>query len=539
MASLRRLRIATRLNLLVTLFVVALAVLGGVGVVQLSRAAQAQGDISRIAALRSHAQDVVRDFADVNGWQNAYAFSVATDGPSGAADTATNRAAFLDVVRHAHTDLATMRTILAGHDGWLTSQASAEQSLQKFMDLDATIAGLYRSGVKRDAAHANDLVNVDEVRIYDAGAKTVSGLADALATEQARVVTASAAESARAQQIMVVAGLVAGVAGVGVALLVSMSIRTPLRRLRARLSDIARGDGDLTQRLDVDGRDELTEICVLFNEFAEQIAGTIREVRDAAGSLAAAAEQLAVTSGSIAAASQQTSAQAATVAEASRSVDASVTGFSAAAGEFGQSITDISRNTTEAAKVAASAVDLARNTTQTVEQLGRSSAEIGSVIEIIESVAGQTNLLALNATIEAARAGDAGRGFAVVATEVKELAGETARATRTIADRIQQIQAETGAAVAAIGEIAVVVGQINDFQGSIAGAVEEQTATAAQMASAVEEAATGTREITRNIDGVADAAGVTDRGVGESRAATGELATMSSRLQELVGRFTV
>jgi methyl-accepting chemotaxis protein len=173
-----------------------------------------------------------------------------------------------------------------------------------------------------------------------------------------------------------------------------------------------------------------------------------------------------------------------------------------------------------------------------VAKLGESSAEIGNVVKVITSIAEQTNLLALNATIEAARAGEAGKGFAVVANEVKELAQETAKATEDIARRVEAIQGDTAGAVAAIGRISTVIGQINDYQLTIASAVEEQTATTSEMSRSVAEAAGGSGEIAANITGVATAADSTTQALSQTRTAVDELSRMAADLRTGVARFT-
>ena len=156
-------------------------------------------------------------------------------------------------------------------------------------------------------------------------------------------------------------------------------------------------------------------------------------------------------------------------------------------------------------------MDVAATTTDTVAKLGASSTEIGEVVAVITSIAEQTNLLALNATIEAARAGDAGKGFAVVASEVKELANQTASATDAIASRIAAIQTDTATAVDAIDRIATIISEINDTQTTIASAVEEQTATTAEIGRNLNEAVKGTAEIAASITGVAQASESTPR----------------------------
>ena len=224
-------------------------------------------------------------------------------------------------------------------------------------------------------------------------------------------------------------------------------------------------------------------------------------------------------SSQIATAAEETSAQSGAGSAAAEQVSRNVQTVASGAEEMSASIREIATTAQAAAMIGTQAGQIATQTNEIVAQLGNSSAEIGNVIKLITSIAEQTNLLALNATIEAARAGDAGKGFAVVAAEVKELAEETARATKDIAGRVTQIQAETGEAVLAINEIGHVIDQINDYQASITAAVEEQTATTAEMARSVSEAAHSTDEIATNIDQVAEAAHTTSSSVDEARGA--------------------
>jgi methyl-accepting chemotaxis protein len=172
-----------------------------------------------------------------------------------------------------------------------------------------------------------------------------------------------------------------------------------------------------------------------------------------------------------------------------------------------------------------------------MDALGRSSSEIGQVVNVITTIAEQTNLLALNATIEAARAGEAGKGFAVVANEVKELARETAKATEDIGTRIETMQQDTRRAVAAIAEIGTVIERIDALQTKIAAAVEEQSVTTSEIGRNISEATIGSTEIAENIVQVAQAAQSTAEGAANTQVSSQELARMAQSLQRLIDEY--
>jgi methyl-accepting chemotaxis protein len=237
------------------------------------------------------------------------------------------------------------------------------------------------------------------------------------------------------------------------------------------------------------------------------------------------------------ASADETERQAKVVAESSQSVSTNVQTVASGASEMEISIKEIAKNTAEAARVATDAVKSAGETNATISKLGVSSAEIGEVVKVITSIAQQTNLLALNATIEAARAGEAGKGFAVVANEVKELAKETAKATEDISRRIKAIQTDTAGAVQAIAHIAVVIGQINDIQTTIASAVEEQSVTSNEISRNLAFAATGSNDIAGTVEGVAQAAQSTTKGALDTQESARTLKGMAAELDQLMGKW--
>jgi methyl-accepting chemotaxis protein len=277
------------------------------------------------------------------------------------------------------------------------------------------------------------------------------------------------------------------------------------RRLRnvADVSD-AVASGDLSYRVDVVRNDELGAAAESINKAVDVLADTI-------GAVNGTAQRLGTSSTALTSSARQVSYNVQTVAAGTEQLTASVS--------------EIARSATDAAATATEAVDLARSASESVARLTAVSGSIGSVVDLIAGIAEQTNLLALNATIESARAGEAGRGFAVVANEVKELAQETAKATEEIRQQVGAIQRGTDHASEAIARISHVISSIHGSQTVIAAAVEEQSATAAEMGRQLVEAASVTTTMAEG-DGNANTA------------STDHLSRMALELQDLVSAFT-
>ncbi|MDF1799360.1 MAG: methyl-accepting chemotaxis protein [Planctomycetota bacterium] len=295
--------------------------------------------------------------------------------------------------------------------------------------------------------------------------------------------------------------------------------------------------GDLTHQLEVSGDDAIDRVGM-------GVAGLLSELRTSFGRITQSAlvltnssEMLTTLSAEMNGRASETALEADEVAATAREVSSNIDTVATAAEEMEASIREISTQTGLGAQIAVQAVSRANAAGETMGQLDSATAEIRDIIKVITSIAEQTNLLALNATIEAARAGEAGKGFAVVAKEVKDLAQATGSATQNITDRIDAVQASSQAAIQAISDITEVIRSINEIQGSIATAVEEQTATTTEIVRNVSGAAAGSTEIATRAAGLAGTSKLALNDAAASSESASNLAVLAGDLRDLISRY--
>ena len=277
-----------------------------------------------------------------------------------------------------------------------------------------------------------------------------------------------------------------------------------------------------------------TQTAALLNAHADAFE---KDVHSVLGVVAAAARELQNTANGMAATADETLRQSSAVAGAAEQASQNVQTVAAATEELTASIHEISRQVITSTQICSNAVEEAERTNTMVQGLAEAAGKIGEVVKLINNIASQTNLLALNATIEAARAGEAGKGFAVVAMEVKNLADQTGRSTSEIRSQIETIQSETGDAVQAMQDIADTLEKLRQISLQVSSAVQQQGAATREISESAQQASAATGEASSAISTVMGNAESTRRAATELLGAANGMSDAMSRLDHQVEEF--
>ncbi|WP_426010670.1 methyl-accepting chemotaxis protein [Aeromonas salmonicida] len=335
--------------------------------------------------------------------------------------------------------------------------------------------------------------------------------------------------------------------------LMARQIVAPIRAVVARLKDIATGEGDLTQRIDLHRDDEIGELAKWFNSFLNKLQSTISQVIDTVAGTRASAEQAAQVAERTSAGMQAQYQEVDLVATAFEELSATALQVAGNANSAVAAANQADTSAQEGKYVVADTQEAMRklmavisDAKPVVERLAANSDNINDILVVIQGIAEQTNLLALNAAIEAARAGEQGRGFAVVADEVRNLAGRTQNAIVEIQTLIGQLQSGTEAVVKAImtghSQADVTLTKV-DLSVSVLEQIIHAVATIHQMneqiARAAQEQSGVADEINRNVSNIRDVSH-TIRAEAATSAENGrELSALADKQQQLVGQFKV
>ncbi|MGD9786773.1 MAG: methyl-accepting chemotaxis protein [Sulfuricellaceae bacterium] len=369
---------------------------------------------------------------------------------------------------------------------------------------------------------------------------------DTLASKEAMLKAVRAAEISS-----LVLGAIAIVVGLALSGLIVGNITRELRALTHSMQELADGKGDLTQRLPVHGRTELSEMAAAFNKFMQGLQDIVNTVKSNSERVLSSASELNTTYAQIREGSHAQSEAVSSTAAAVEEMTVSISSVAESAihvrelsDESLNRSRDGSQNLTELVRMIGQAQSAVEEIVGAVEALMQNISAITGATQHVKDIAEQTNLLALNAAIEAARAGEQGRGFAVVADEVRKLAEKSSQYANEISavtDELGQQSTTVEGAIQKGMEALTVSGQFTGKVGEVLqkanDIVMETNAGVDDISSSMKEQTAASNEIARNVEQIAQMAEANAAAISRSAATVADLESLAMNLQNAVGSF--